>query len=374
MRFQDLLGQTQAIDKVRDAISQERLPHALMLTGPEGVGKLAFAHALIQYVNCLQPKDGDSCGKCSNCIKIQKCIHPDLHYILPIISKKSDGKQQLTKDLLDQFRPLFLNDPYMSFSQWQSALGGESKQLMVSVHEIRELKRNIYLKSFEAPTKMVIIWQAERINVQGANAFLKLLEEPPGKTLIVMTCSDTSRLLSTIRSRCQQLRLQRVPGETISQYLTEKYEISTEDAETIASISEGSPGNAGQFLAESQNTIEQLYAEWLRAIYRGNFAGIQSKIEPIYQASKEFQRLFLSVALKKIRNALLFHLELYDIALLTPAEQSYQANFAQLVTPTKVEHIARALEESQRYIAGNANAQMVYTSLSLNMHRILHST
>jgi len=215
VQFQELIGQADSGQRVREALQHNRLAHAIMLTGPAGVGKLAFANAIAQYVNCLNPTENDSCGKCSSCIKIRKAIHPDLRFVLPIISKTEGGKRYLTQDYFAQFRAPFVEDPYFSFSQWQQTLGGESKQLFISVNEIRELKRNVFLKAFEAKYKVVIVWQAELINREGANAFLKLLEEPPDKTLIIMTCSDPTRLLTTINSRCQRIPLHRIPKAEI---------------------------------------------------------------------------------------------------------------------------------------------------------------
>lgn len=371
MHFHEIIGQQAAIDHIREAIKNDRLPHAIMLTGPAGVGKLALANAIAQYVNCLAPSEGESCGKCTNCIKIRKGIHPDIRYILPIVSKKEGGRQWLTEDYFDQFRPGFFSDPYFSFAQWQRTLGGENKQLMISVNEIRELKRGIYLKAFEAPYKVVILWNAERVNVQGANAFLKLLEEPPDRTLIIMTCSDTSQLLTTINSRCQQVRLGRIRPEIIETYLVAKKETEPVRAKEIAAIAEGSMANAYEYLEESTHEMNSLYAEWLRAAYTGKFDKIAVQLERIYKENREFQKLFLDLSVKKIRDSLMYHLGTPQLALVTEAERDFQEKFSQVINPHRVERIADALENSRKYISGNANPQMVFTALSLEIHQIL---
>ncbi len=373
MQFKELIGQEAAINHVREAIRDNRLPHAIMLTGPAGVGKLAFANAIAQYLNCLDPQEGDSCGKCTNCVKIRKGIHPDVRYVLPIISKKEGGKQWLTQDYFDQFRPHFFTDPYFSFRQWQRTLGGENKQLFISVHEIRDLKRGIYLKAFEAPYKVVILWNAEQVNNQGANAFLKLLEEPPDKTIIIMTCSDTSKLLTTINSRCQQMRMGRINAETIQEYLVDQKKLDGVHAREIAAIAEGSMANAYEFLEESTLEMSSLYANWLRAAYTGKFNKIAEEIEKIYKENREFQKLFLTLAVKKIRDSLMYHLDAQQLALVTDTEKAFQEKFSQVINPQRVERIAEALEDSRRHISGNANPQMVFTSLSMEVHQILRS-
>ena len=371
MQFRDIIGQEPAVSKIQEAIALDRLPHALMLTGSEGVGQLALASAIAQYVNCLQPQNGDSCGKCRNCIKIAKMVHPDVKYLLPIISKKEGGRQLLSEDFYEDFRAPFLADPYLSSAQWQRILGGESKQLMISVHEIRELKRHIYLKAFEGKYKVLIVWQTEKINNQGANAFLKLLEEPPDQTLILMTCAHPDQLLATINSRCQRLRLQRIPTVSIEQYLRDTQQQETTRAQSLAAIAGGSISVANEYLEESTHTLNELYTEWLRAIYTGKFDKITQEIGKVTQGSKEFQKLFLTAALSKMRDSLMYHLELPDLARATPEERAFQAKFSQVVSPKKIIGISTEIEQSLRHIAGNANPHMTFTALSLRIHSLL---
>ncbi|MDX2248922.1 MAG: DNA polymerase III subunit delta' [Bacteroidia bacterium] len=373
MKFSEVIGQEAAKTKILEAIANNRLAHALILTGPAGIGKLALATAIAQYVNCLQPTDGDSCGKCTNCIKIKKGIHPDVKYVLPIISKTEGGRTWLTEDYFEPFRESFFNDPYLGFSQWQRTLDGENKQLFISVHEIRELKRKIYLKAFEAPYKVVILWNTELLHTSGANAFLKLLEEPPDKTLLILTCSDPARLIATINSRCQRIHLSRVSREDIQRYLMEKRGLDAPTAGEFSAIAEGSIGNASEFLSETSQTLTDTYIEWLRAAYTGNYEKISDQLEKIYKESKEFQKLFLEVSVRKMRDSLLFHLGIPDIAPVTESEKAFHQKFGQIVSPEKVERISEEMEKSLRQIGGNANPQLVFTALSLRMHQILRS-
>ena len=373
MKFSELVGQQVAIQKLVEAVKHNRLPHALLLTGPAGVGELPLALALAQYVNCLQPENQDSCGKCSNCIKIHKAVHPDLNFIFPIISKKVSGKQLLSADHMDLFRENFLGNPYLNPSNWQQAQGGESKQLMISVHEIRELRKAIFLKAFEAPYKVVIVWQADRINIQGANAFLKLLEEPPEKTIFILTSSRPDSLLTTILSRCQRLSLERIEERLIREFLVTQKQVEDSKAQEVAEISAGSIGNAQEFLEENTLTLSQTYMNWLRAVYAGNYAKIQEQLGPIQSGSREWQKLFLNIALQKIRDSLHYHLDLPQLALSPQAELDFQQKFAPYVSPAKVEKISKELEGSLRQISGNANPHMTFSALSIKVHQILRS-
>ncbi|WNJ15994.1 DNA polymerase III subunit delta' [Pontibacter sp. G13] len=373
MKFSDIIGQAEAKQKILDSIHNDRLAHALLLTGPEGVGQMAMAHAIAQYVNCHNPSETDSCGKCPSCLKIQKGVHPDFKYVLPIISKTTGGKRQLTADFFDGFREHFFQDPYYPFGSWQAHLGGDNKQLFISVHEIRELKKGIYLKSFEANYKVVIIWNAERINVEGANAFLKLLEEPPERTLILMTCSDPGKLLTTINSRCQRIQMGRLSPMEVQHYLVQYKGMEAVSAQEIASIAEGSIGNASEYLNDHQSAIREIYTEWLRAAFVGDFQKIQAQVERIIKESKEFQKLFLKISIKKMRDSLLFHLGTTKLALVTREERAFQEKFATYVDLDKVDRITAEMESSLRKISGNAQAKMVLTALSLRTHSILRS-
>ncbi|MEM7657635.1 MAG: hypothetical protein AAF399_16005 [Bacteroidota bacterium] len=372
MRFQDLVGQSQAIQTIQETIANDRLAHAMLLTGPAGVGQLAFANAIAQYANCLDPKDGDSCGTCSNCLKIAKVVHPDVNFILPIISKTSGGKRYLTGDFIEDFRELYREDPYASFGAWQRKLGGESKQLFISVHEIRELKRGIYLKAFEAPYKVLIVWRAELINQEGANAFLKLLEEPPDRTLLILTCSDPSRLLTTINSRVQRIQLSRIDPPEIAGYLTRQGTPGVQ-AREVAAIAEGSIGQAREFLSESNQQLTQLYMDWLRAIYLGDYQKIQDQSRKVFQESKEFQKLFVQLSIQKIRDAMLYHLKMPQLALATEEEKQFLEKFSPFVSPEKAEKMIQHLEDGYRHLSGNVHPPMIFTTLSLRLHGILRS-
>lgn len=372
MQFKQITGQADAKKQITETMLHGRLPHALLVCGPTGIGKLAFANAIAQYMNCLQPSENDSCGKCSNCMRISQGLHPDVHYILPIFSKTEGGKPQLTDDYLGSFRPHFFTNPYYTFEQWQQEIDADNKQLFIGVHEMREAKRKLLLKSFEAKFKTLIVWNAERMRVEGANAFLKLLEEPPERTLIIMTCSDTTKLLTTINSRCQRIFLNRLSTNDISHYLQNK-NISESQANSIAFAADGSIGTANAYLEETGLQINHLYVNWLRAVYTGNYVKIGAEIEKIYKGSKEFQRNFLTLAIRKLRDSLLYHLEMPQLALVLTEEKTFHESFGKLLSPEKVEKMISEIEESSRYILGNANAQMVFVSLSLKLFSILRS-
>ncbi|MFN0200746.1 MAG: ATP-binding protein [Bacteroidia bacterium] len=371
MQFQQIIGQKTAKLHLLETLRSGRFPHASLICGPAGVGKLATAIAIAQYMNCLQPTETDSCGKCSNCVKISHFVHPDLHFVLPIISKTEGGRQLLSDSFMESFGGKFMGNPYYTFEQWQQDLEGDNKQLFISVHEMREAKRKLLLKAFEAPFKTLIVWNADKMRVEGANAFLKLLEEPPEKTLIIMTCSDTSKLLTTINSRCQRFFLDRVASEDIAEYLVEKKELSASRAKDLALVADGSIGNVTQYLNEAYLEMNQLYINWLRECYRGNYHSIHLIVNQLCDKNKEYQRTFLKLAIGKLRISMMFHWHIEALALATQEEKEFHEKFSLLLSPEKVERMTDEIENAIRYLTGNANAEMTFVSLSLRLFGIM---
>ncbi|HHG83604.1 MAG TPA: DNA polymerase III subunit delta' [Bacteroidetes bacterium] len=371
MRFSDLIGQSKAKSAFTGMVRDNRVPHAILLKGRPGIGKLGFATALAQYMNCENPGTEDSCGVCSSCSKIGKGIHPDVRYILPIISNKIGGKSPLSDDYYPKFREHFFTNPYFSFNEWITLMAGENKQVGIRINEVRDLKRKITLKAFEGPYKIVIIWNSEKINTEAANAMLKLLEEPPEKTIIIMTVSDTTHLLTTINSRCQRIQMHRVPDAEMAVYLQEKHQFSEERAIQVSQLADGSMARAIELIHESNRSLSELYMTWLRLCLKGNFAEIHAWVELVSKENKEFQKLFMSYALQKVRDSLLFSFQADSISASTAEERDFQKKFSRFINLHGIEELSRLIDDSLFYISRNANTQMVLSVLSLRVHSLL---
>jgi DNA polymerase III subunit delta' len=368
MQFREIIGQNRAKESFLKMVSEGRVPHALILKGKPGIGKLAFANAIAQFVNCENPTESDSCGKCSSCSKIRKCIHPDVRFILPIISNKVEGKNPVSDDFFPQFREQFIVNPYYGFNTWVGQMQGENKQVGIRIHEIRELKRKISLKAFEATYKVVIIWNAEKINNEAANAMLKLLEEPPERTMIIMTVSDTTALLTTINSRCQRIQMHRLDDETLAAHLMQGHSLTHDRALQIAQLAEGSVADAEEMVQESNRSLSELYMQWMRVCHKGEFGEIQDFVELLSKENKEFQKLFLSYSLQKLRDSLLFSFHADRLAATTAEERDFQQKFSKFIQLNGIDGIGRLLEDSLFYISRNASSPMVLSVLSLRIH------
>jgi DNA polymerase-3 subunit delta' len=371
MQFREIIGQARAKEAVLSAIRGNHLAHALILKGQEGIGKLAFANAIAQFVNCENPTENDSCGVCASCSKIRKGIHPDIRYVLPIISTKVDGKSPTTEDYFAQFREKFFRQHYFTLKDWTETLKGENKQLGIHIHEIRELKRRIQLKAFEARFKVVIFWNAEKINTEAANALLKLLEEPPDRTLLILTVTDPTQLLTTINSRCQRVQMHRIPEEELAQHLQSAHGVSAGQAMQVATLAEGSVSRALDLVTETNRSLSELYTRWLRACWKGDYQEIQKWVEQMASEDREFMKMYMAYALQKLRDSLLFVFQTEQLALVTAEEREFQRNFSKHIQLNGIEELARLMEDSLNYISRNANPQMVLSVLSLRIHNVL---
>jgi DNA polymerase III subunit delta' len=202
MFFKDVIGQQKIKERLIHSVKEQRISHALMFTGPEGTGKLALALAFAQYVSCRNRDENDSCGECPACRKYQKLAHPDLHFVFPVFPTKTI-KKPVSDDFLPKWREMIHKTPYFTLSQWLGFIENENAQGFIYERESDSIMRKLNLKSFESEYKVMIIWLPEKMHAACSNKLLKLIEEPPSKTLFLLITEDEESVISTIRSRTQ---------------------------------------------------------------------------------------------------------------------------------------------------------------------------
>ena len=185
MLFSDIIGQELIKEQLRQTVRAQRLPHAQLFSGAEGVGKLPLALAYAQYINCENRNENDSCGVCPSCVKYNKLIHPDLHFVFPVI-KPAGRSSVVCDDFINEFRAMVLENKHFSLNDWYARISGDAKQGMIYANESQEIIRKLNLKTYESEYKIMIIWLPEKMNNQCANKLLKILEEPPEKTVFLL--------------------------------------------------------------------------------------------------------------------------------------------------------------------------------------------
>ena len=376
MRFSDIIGQETEKTQLRQAVSEGRIPHAQLFVGPAGVGKLALALAYAQYISCPHRDEHDSCGTCPTCLQFNKLQHPDLHFVFPII-KGDEG--DVCDAFADKWRGLLTEQRYFDIDDWYRVLGAETKQGMIYEKESAEIMRKLSLKSFSGGYKIMIIWQPEKMNVTCANKILKLLEEPPTKTLFLLVSEHPEQLLSTILSRVQEVRVPRLGEADIAAGLQTVYSwLSDQEAKTVAHMANGSYLAALKIMSESEDS--KSYFDDFVALMRNAWLVGQKKdysaLLKLRQWSndmadskvgREKQKAFLQYAQRQIRENYIYNFHCVDMNYQTEAESQFSSKFAPFIHDSNVEKMMNELGKAEQQIAQNGNAKIIFFDLCLQM-------
>ena len=237
MQFKEVIGQHEAKNKLRGMVQSGKVPHAMMLLGPEGNGNLGMALSLAQYIQCENRTDEDSCGTCSSCQKNQKFIHPDVYFTYPVVSRKS-GEPPISTDYITEWRSALADNFYMNANDWLQNIGAENRQGNITVRECHEVIKRMGLKTYESTYKIQIIWLAEYLKEAG-NTLLKIIEEPTENTIFILVVENIDMVLNTVISRTQIIKINAIDDADVQQALSERYDMDAEAAKRIARISDG---------------------------------------------------------------------------------------------------------------------------------------
>lgn len=368
MQFGDVIGQDHIKQKLIEEVNEGRIPHALLLCGNEGVGKLPLAIAYAQYICCTNKQSTDSCGTCPSCIKFKKLIHPDLHFMFPIV-KNAKAKKEICDDYISDWRHFLEKMPYMSINNWLNELQAENSQATIYARESDEIIRKLSLKSSEGGHKVSIIWLPERMHVVCANKLLKLLEEPPQKTIFILVSENPEMILPTILSRTQRLNIPRIEESCIANTLQTKYAIASADAQNIAHTANGSFVKAldAIHLNEEKRLFFDLFVSLMRLSYQRKIKEMKIWSESVAAMGREKQKNMLDYCQQMIRENFIFNLKQKDLTYLTIDEENFAKRFSPFVNEKNVIGIMNELSQAQRDIEQNVNAKMVFFDFSLKM-------
>jgi len=342
----------------------------MLFTGPEGVGKLQTAIAFARYMLCRDRGNGaDSCGHCPSCVKMDKLVHPDLHFVYPVINKsKSAGRSTISDDEISPWREIVLENHYFGFEEWLSAIDAENKQARIFVTESESINEKLSLKSVEGGYKIVIIWHAEKMKVECANSLLKLFEEPPAGTVFILTTDSPELLLETIVSRTQRIEFKRLPQKEIMEKLTGPgYLLDSETAQKIAHLSAGSWLKAIDTLRINTESEEFLnyFIQFMRLTYARRLKDLKEWSETIASNGREWQKRFLQYCQRMIRENFISNFGRPELNYMTESERQFSVKFAPFVNENNIIGLMETLSGAQRDIEQNVNSKMVFFDLSL---------
>lgn len=376
MQFRDIIGQEEVKQQLRQAVRDGRIPHAQLFTGISGVGKLPLALAYAQYIACPNRTDEDSCGRCPTCLQYQKLQHPDLHFAFPIV--KGDAGD-VCDDFMDKFRSMILSQPYFDIDDWYRYLGVETKQGMIYEKESGEILRKLSLKSFGDGYKVMIIWLPEKMHVACANKLLKLLEEPPMKTVFLLVSEQPELLLTTIVSRTQEVRVPRLTEAEIAEVLLRDHsDVSPSLAADIAHMSSGSYLTALKVVDENEGN-SQNFNDFVALMRNAWLVGQKKDYSALLQLRKwsldmadsnlgrEKQKAFLQYAQRQLRENYIYNFHCADMNYQTEAERNFSSKFAPFIHENNVERMMDELSKAEQQIAQNGNAKIIFFDLCLQM-------
>lgn len=376
MLFKDIIGQEKLKQQLRLSVQEGRIPHAQLFTGPVGAGKLPLALAYAQYLNCQHRTDEDSCGVCPTCQQFARLEHPDLHFVFPIYKPEGRKEPPVCDDFIEDFRQQILTQPYFDTEDWNATLGLENKQTVIYEKESSEILRKLSLKPFGEGSKVMIIWQAEKMNSTCANKLLKILEEPPSQTVFILITEQPDMLMSTIISRCQQIRVPKLPNEVVAAAI---------GREDIARIANGNYVVARR-LCEQQDENNAFHEDFValmrnawRVAHQQDYNALQtlrkwSMAISDSKVGREKQKAFLQYVQRQIRENFIANRHLPELNYQTKEEETFSVKFAPFIHMGNVEGILAELDKAEVQIGQNGNAKIIFFDLCLQMIVLIKKT
>ncbi len=382
MLFSEITGQKKVKRRLLQTVRDQRISHAQLFLGPEGTGKLALAIAYAQFINCRnRPKvtdqnldNVDACGTCPSCVKYNNLSHPDLHFIFPVATTKEVKKKPMSRDFLPQFREAMLENDYMlTLNDWYDKIGIEKKQGIINAEDCSEILRTLSYKSYESEYKVMIIWMAERLYHAAAPKLLKILEEPPDKTLFVLVSERQEQIINTILSRTQIVPVPRLEKESLKDALITGHGLDEKKAGDISALAGGNYLRAKKLLLDQQDQQEMFdsFVKWMRLSYGNKTFELNEYISGISPQGREKLKNFLNYSSRMIRNSLLLNHNLQKAVNLSAREKDFIEKFRRQINNHNAPEISKMLDEAQYHIERNANPQFTFMDLSMKIKKLL---
>ena len=370
MQFSEVLDQTRIKERLINSAKTGRVSHAQMIVGNEGAGGLPLALAYATYLSCSDKQDQDSCGKCSSCVKYIKLEHPDLHLFFPNNTAKEVKKNPSSGQFVNDWRKSVLKSPYLNLSDWLNDLGVGNKIGILSERDSAEILATTSLKNYESEYRIILIWMAEKMNESCANKILKVIEEPPPKTVFLLVVEDTENMLDTIQSRVQAVHLPPLNDEVIAERLIRDHELDSQSAHSIALRSDGNYHMALKLThAGDDNDINEFFIRWMRLCFSGNSVEIFKLADEFHSLGRERQKEWLQAASNMLRKASIHKWQTNSG--LVGEQEKFVANFAKFMDPLISMKLLSILDEASSQISRNAFAKIVLADMSFSIGGIL---
>lgn len=369
MQFQDVIGHEGLKTQLKSMIDNGRISHALMFTGKEGSGNLPLALAFGSYLLAKNSQDESAA-----LLKCAKFIHPDFFFCYPVNStKKVTGSKIFSKDFITEWRQALIADPYLSNGGWLAQLGIENKQGVINVNQAKEILKDLSLKPYESQYKVMLIWLPEKMNNATANKLLKILEEPPQKTVFLLVSENPEQLLPTIQSRVQMVNVKPISQKEMAEALVSKSGIDAEQAKTVAKIAQGNYLEAQKLISENETRAfnQEMFIKWMRFLWQKEFYELMQWSESLSKVGRERMMQFFRYGLHIFRESLIMNYSDPSIQMTGGSEMVFVSKFSPYVNELNAIDMVQLFEEAEYHISRNANPKILIMDVSLKMMKLV---
>lgn len=373
MKFHNVIGLEEVKEKLVSSVRNGKVSHAILFSAAEGGGGLPLALAFAQYLNCSDRQENDSCGKCPSCHKMEKMIHPDVHFSFPFIRREKDKEKVITSDdFITQWRTAVLENPYLDYVEWLEKLDAENKQGNIPVAECHKIIKNLTFKAFEGRFKVIIMWLPELLGKYG-NTLLKIIEEPPENSVFIFVTHNKDLILNTILSRTQQVMLPPLALQAVADQLVKQFGLNLDEAVRVAGLSAGNYAEAIRIVNSGSQGQSKEFVDWLRLSWKNDGVGIYKWVSDFSGKGREYHKNFLLHGQRVIRESLLLKNNTKNLSHLMDDEVKFSTDLSAFLEPGKAVKIYELLNKSHYYIERNINQKILFFSLSLQLNKILRS-
>lgn len=370
MQFHEIIGLEQQKEQLIREVAADRISHAQLFLGKPGYGGLSLALSFVQFIFCEQRLDKDSCGVCASCKKVSSMQHPDLHFSFPTVQTNattSDAQFQLWKETV-------LRNPFIHLNHWITISDDKGRRPMISKYESESIVKKLSLKAFEGRYKVVIIWMADEMNDVCANKLLKIIEEPPAKTLFILLAESQQKIIPTILSRTQLLKIKPISDDQLIQHLKLQGVFTTELLESVSSRADGDMNQALEILhsAGESNHNRTDFIQMMRVCYKKDVIGMLDWAEAISVRGREQQKNYIHYCLFMIRQSLMKNYTDNQLVRASKDEKEFLEKFARFITGKNIMDFNTLFSDAHYSVERNAHAKMLFMHISFEVMRYIH--